>query len=75
MSQMGIDLRGNPFYLDDEAVKWVEDTLSGMTVRQKAGQLFCVLFKEAKPSELEYVKGDPGARRVHVQGRARKTGH
>ena len=50
-----IDLKAPPFYLDDEAVAWVEKTLAGMTVEEKAGQLFCVLFKEAKPEEFDYV--------------------
>ena len=31
-----------PFYLDDEQLSWVRDTLNGMTVEQKVGQLFCV---------------------------------
>ena len=26
-----VDLKGNPFYLDDEGVKWVQDTIAGMT--------------------------------------------
>lgn len=57
-----IDLRAKPFYLDEESIAWVERTLNGMTVEQKAGQLFCVLFKEAKASELEYVANilEPG---------------
>ena len=50
-----IDLKARPFYLDDEAIAWVQDTLAGMTVEEKAGQLFCVLFKEAKPEEFDYV--------------------
>ena len=54
---MKIDLRARPFYLDDEAIAWVERTRDGMTVEEKAGQLFCVLFKQAVPSELEYVRG------------------
>lgn len=50
-----IDLRAKPFYLDEEAIAWVNATRDGMTVEEKAGQLFCVLFKEAKPSEFDYV--------------------
>ena len=50
-----VDLKTKPFYLDDEAIRWVQDTLAGMTAEEKAGQLFCVLFKEAKPEEFEYV--------------------
>lgn len=52
-----IDLKANPFYLDDEAIAWVEQTRDSMTVEEKAGQLFCVLFKEAKPEEFDYVFG------------------
>lgn len=52
-----IDLKGNPFFLDDEAIRWVQDTLAGMSVEEKAGQLFCVLFKEAKQEEFDYVYG------------------
>lgn len=57
-----IDLHAKPFYLDEESTAWVERTLNRMTVEQKAGQLFCVLFKEAKESELEYVANilEPG---------------
>lgn len=36
-----IDLRANPFYLDDKGVEWVETTLSTMTDEEKIGQLFC----------------------------------
>ena len=35
-----VDLKANPFFLDDESVKWVEDTISGMSVEEKIGQLF-----------------------------------
>ena len=50
-----IDLKAKPFFLDEEAAAWVEKTRSAMTVEEKAGQLFCVLFKEAKPEEFDYV--------------------
>lgn len=36
-----IDLKGKPFYLDEEAIRWVQDTLDGMTLAEKCGQLFC----------------------------------
>ncbi len=36
-----IDFRGNPFYLDDKAISWVESTLAAMTVAEKVGQVFC----------------------------------
>lgn len=50
-----IDLKGNPFFLNDEAIAWVNDTLAGMSVEEKCGQLFCVLFKETKQEEFDYV--------------------
>lgn len=36
-----IDLWANPFHLDDKGVRWVQDTLAGMTEEEKIGQLFC----------------------------------
>lgn len=35
-----VDLKKQPFYLSDEQVKWVEDTLASLSREQKAGQLF-----------------------------------
>lgn len=36
-----INLKGNPFYLSDEDIRWVEETLAGMSEEEKVGQLFC----------------------------------
>lgn len=52
---MRIDLRAKPFCLDNEAIAWVERTRDALTTEEKVGQLFCVLFKQAVPSELKYV--------------------
>jgi Beta-glucosidase-related glycosidases len=41
-----IDLRAKPFYLDDEGIEWVRDTLSGMDFLSKVGQLFCEIAWE-----------------------------
>lgn len=38
-----INLKSNPFYLDDAQCRWVADTLSSMTDEEKIGQLFCVM--------------------------------
>ena len=38
-----IDLKANPFFLDDEGISWVKETLSSMTLEEKAGQVFCPL--------------------------------
>jgi len=50
-----IDLKAKPFNLSDEDIRWVENTLHGMCVEEKAGQLFCVLFKKCVNEEFEYV--------------------
>ena len=44
-----IDLKVSPFYLDDEAIKWVNETKEKMTDDEKIGQLFV----------LESISGDP----------------
>lgn len=36
-----VDLRPNPFFLEDEDIRWVESTLASMTLDEKIGQLFC----------------------------------
>lgn len=36
-----IDLKAIPFCLSDAQVQWVQDTLASMTLREKAGQVFC----------------------------------
>ena len=35
-----IDLKAIPFYLDDMQIEWVKNTLAGMTIEEKIGQLF-----------------------------------
>jgi len=35
-----VDLRGNPFYLDEEGVCWVEETAASMSMHEKICQLF-----------------------------------
>ena len=39
-----VDLKAKPFNLSDEDIKWVKDTISGMTTEEKIGQLFINLF-------------------------------
>ena len=41
-----VALRERPFYLSDEQVQWVESTLRGMTMEEKAGQVFCVMGQD-----------------------------
>mgnify|MGYP001407034433 FL=1 len=35
-----VNLKARPFYLSDEDVKWVEETIASMTLEEKIGQLF-----------------------------------
>ncbi len=38
-----VDLKAKPFYLKDEQIQWVEDTIAGMSLDEKLGQLFVIL--------------------------------
>ncbi|TGY91771.1 glycoside hydrolase family 3 protein [Petralouisia muris] len=46
-----IDLTKQPFYLNEEQVQWVKDTLDRLTTEQKAGQLFCIMGGDYTPEE------------------------
>ena len=48
-----VDLKAKPYYLSDEDIAWVENTINGMTAEEKVGQLFWQLT--AGTSE-EYLK-------------------
>ncbi|MBO4218654.1 MAG: glycoside hydrolase family 3 protein [Erysipelotrichaceae bacterium] len=37
-----VNYREKPFYLDDEKIRWVEETLASLTLEEKCGQLFCI---------------------------------
>lgn len=39
-----VDLSAKPYYLSAEQIRWVEETLAGMTDEEKVGQLFTNLF-------------------------------
>ena len=48
-----VDLKSNPYYLDEEGCKWVEDTISSMTDEEKVGQLF---FQLTQSQEEDHLK-------------------
>ncbi|WP_372630644.1 glycoside hydrolase family 3 protein [Cohnella sp.] len=48
-----VDLKAKPFYLSDEDIAWVNDTLAGMTEEEKIGQLFCLI---GYSSDHDYLK-------------------
>ena len=60
---MTVDLRGKPFYLDDQGVEWVEKTFAGLSEREKVGQLFCEILWDrpgTNPEDLfDFI--EPGA--------------
>ena len=47
-----INLKENPFFLNDEQAAWVENTLAGLSKEEKAGQLFCVMGGDYSPEKL-----------------------
>ena len=53
-----IDLKGNPFYLNDRQITWVENTLATMTLEEKAGQVFCPMGFTDDPGALRHMVQD-----------------
>lgn len=49
-----VDVRANPFFLNDEQAKWVEDTLASMTLEEKAGQVFCPMGFTSEEEPLKH---------------------
>lgn len=49
-----MNLKQNPFLLEDEAIEWVTQTLNSMTDKEKIGQLFCTLGATDTPETLGY---------------------
>ena len=60
-----VNLRAKPYYLDDEGVKWVMDTIAGMTDEEKVGQLFVNMVASDDPEDIKHVVNTyhPGALR------------
>ena len=50
---INVDLRKQPYNLDDEGVKWVEETIKSMTLEEKIGQLF---INMGASRDEEYLK-------------------
>ena len=48
-----IDLKGNPFYLSEEDIQWVEETLKAMDLKQRVGQLFCPIGETFDQHDLK----------------------
>lgn len=56
-------LQGKPFYLTDEQVKWVYDTLGSLTLDEKIGQMFCPMGLSGDESYLRHLVED-----LHIGG-------
>ncbi|WP_170880384.1 glycoside hydrolase family 3 protein [Paenibacillus odorifer] len=48
-----MDLKGKPFYLQNENIQWVKNTLESMDLDAKVGQLFCPLGMNDDQTELQ----------------------
>lgn len=48
-----VNLKAKPYYLDEEGISWVEETLKSMTIEEKIGQLF---INMGSSTEEEYLK-------------------
>jgi len=53
-----MNLREKPFNLNDEGIKWVQDTLCGMTQDEKIGQLFCMVAYTDDEDFLKKMQND-----------------
>lgn len=50
-----VDLKAKPFYLNDQEIRWVEDTIASMSLEEKLSQLF-VLLKPVPGVNEEQIK-------------------
>jgi beta-N-acetylhexosaminidase len=55
-----VDLRSVPYNLDDDGVRWVEETIASMTDEEKVGQLFVNMGASRDPEYLRQVVTDYG---------------
>ena len=54
---MGINLKAKPFYLSDEDIKWVENTLANLTLDEKIGQIFVdMLWNNTEEEVVERIQ-------------------
>lgn len=58
-----VDLRAQPFNLDDDAVRWVHSTIESLSLEEKIGQLFINLNVSFEPDYLDRVVNE-----FHVGG-------
>ena len=82
-----VNLKANPFFLNDEEIRWVEDTIASMTPEEKLSQLFVLLkpvpgadegqiknlMEGARPGGMRWQGGDKET--VWLQNRLFQRGH
>ncbi|MEG2020818.1 MAG: glycoside hydrolase family 3 N-terminal domain-containing protein [Oscillospiraceae bacterium] len=49
-------LQKKPFYLNENQLDWVKSTLLALSVRDKAGQLFCLCLRSGTQEEIDNIK-------------------
>ena len=55
---MNVNLKAKPFYLEDEQIKWVTDTLAGMSEDEKIRHLFCLVAYNDDDDYCRYIARD-----------------
>ena len=67
-----VDLKAKPYYLSDEDIQWVENTIASMTDEEKVGQLFVNMVTDFTPEGIKKVADTyhPGALRYHNKSAA-----
>ena len=64
-----VNLRTNPFFLNDEQIDWVENTIASMTLEEKIGQLFiCLNYDHRQEAYQNMIEN------YHVGGVRRQGG-
>ncbi len=53
-------MQANPFFLDEQAEKWVLNTWEKMTLEQKCGQVFCPMGLGNEPGLLKHLTQEIG---------------
>ena len=52
---MMVNLKERPYNLDEESIRWVEETIDNMTIEEKIGQLFVNMGSSRDESYLKDV--------------------
>lgn len=50
-----VNLKAKPYNLSGEQMEWVENTLKGMTVEEKVGQLFCEIINSDEEDDIDRI--------------------